>query len=467
MNETPNPSSPISPRRRQKRLPRDPSFSIKYRRILTRHRYLVLFPPDGLDPRDPDALARRRSGFCVDFAERLRFHFHQTVTLTVAVIGDTDLPLAEPNDAPVDSHGLQLLAYPALNAVLVEGPQTLGPVLHHRKRQRQERVALAPYRILCRRPKPPQPHITNLTEQHLWHLGSSGVNAPRETARLGALDPHDRPTAGQGVWVGFVDTGIDATHQEFAGKPLIHKRVSKTGKLYKPPFATDLDGHGTFCAALTCGRRCGVAPGASIAMVAAPLDIDQPGSDVFQQILTGAEYLLTVPRPDGKYGVDILNFSLGVVRSDEINSMRKVFAELRQINNNPVICAASGNSPPGPEGYAHCPATLRGVWSIGAHDSQPSVWHRSCFSIKGSPGNPRFVPSLFAPGTAVVSAATGGGYTTMDGTSMACAVASGVAASDLAAARVANPSINARDINPRTTGLRHGNLTVKRLLCRG
>ena len=438
----------LRPRLRSRR-----PWSVSVPRSETRQRCLVLLPGPPSGPLTPEVIEQRRSNLGKALAVQLRRALGAPVDLRHCGAVETLAPEDEGRFG-ADYRDIRITCFAGLNALLVDGPRPLGMLLCHGSRQRGEIVVRAPRRITCKVDHTPAATFKSLTPELQWHLGATaGINASP-----------DRPAEGNGIWIGFVDSGIDQTHAEFRGKAFRFCRVTRTGRRDDNAPPADPHGHGTFCAALACGRDSGAAPAASIAMAGAPLDMADPLADIFQQVLAAADFLLGLDKGTRYAGVDVLNFSLGVWESSQIKAMKRVFEHVR--TRNAIVCAASGNAPPAPcpGGNAFCPSTVRGVWSIGAHTKALRVWDGSCNAIVGSPARPRVVPRYYAPGDQVVSAVPGGGYTSMSGTSMACAIASGVAAAALGRRRTNDGEFDARGIGLKTTPFFHGGKRLRRLI---
>ena len=99
------------------------------------------------------------------------------------------------------------------------------------------------------------------------HAVQEGGAAPDPNLRLTRADAAGGPT-GEGVTVAVVDSGIDATHPDLAGRVRANVRLVEGAFA---PAAGDLDGHGTHVAGIVAadgrssqGRHRGVAPGAEL-----------------------------------------------------------------------------------------------------------------------------------------------------------------------------------------------------------
>lgn len=218
---------------------------------------------------------------------------------------------------------------------------------------------------------------------------------------------------GKGVVVGHLDTGVDGKH------PTLKGRIEEFGEWdflgRKKPKASPHDSgdHGTHTAATICGigvngRHVGVAPGAKLF---SGLVIE--GGNTTARILGGLDWLVG-------NRVRIVSLSLGYPGYDP------VFLELirRLLRRNILPVFAIGNEGPN---TSRSPGNYPGTLAVGASDESKRTAEFSGshqFKRKRDPNKPNVV----APGVDVISAAPGGGYQTMDGTSMATPHAAGVAA---------------------------------------
>ena len=241
-----------------------------------------------------------------------------------------------------------------------------------------------------------------------------GINA------LEAKKLWDQKITGKGVLVGHLDTGADGNHPalrkaiaEFAEFDLMGNIVSPT------PKAHDTDEHGTHTAATIAGRGVksggktsyvGVAPEA---MLASAIVIE--GGDVIARVLGGMDWAV------GK-GVKVLSMSLGIRGYHE--DFRTVTQILRARGVLPVF--AVGNEGPG---TSRSPGNYPEVLSVGAMDRNEVIADFSSSQQFARTDDP-LVPDLVGPGVDVISAKPGGGggYQSMDGTSMATPHIAGLAA---------------------------------------
>ena len=237
----------------------------------------------------------------------------------------------------------------------------------------------------------------------LWHLDAIGLLEVRRRNFSGT---------GAGVTVVVLDTGVDASHDEFSGKAIemVTYDVDNWDTHSSAP-STDTDGHGTHVAGLVAGRTVGVAPSASIVNgVMIP-----NGNGNLSDFVLALEWCAT--RPD----ISIVNMSAGI--RGFVEGMEEAIEDLLAFGVLPVI--ATGN-----EGRSRTrsPGNYNSVLSVGAcnrHDAIATFSSSGTYSVNHQVYN---VPDLVAPGEDVTSCVQGGGYEAWDGTSMATPIVSGVAA---------------------------------------
>ena len=219
---------------------------------------------------------------------------------------------------------------------------------------------------------------------------------------------------GDGVVVGHLDTGADGKHPALKDAIKSFAEFDSFGRKVVPaPKAHDTDEHGTHTAATIAGREVrskhvGVAPGATLASA-----IVIEGGQVVARVLGGMDWAV------GE-GVRVLSMSLGFRGFwEDFLPLTKV---LRRRGVLPVF--AVGNEGPG---TSRSPGNYPEALSVGAIDEAQAVANFSSSQRFVRRRDP-VVPDLVAPGVNVISAKPGGGFQSMDGSSMATPHVAGLAA---------------------------------------
>ncbi len=246
---------------------------------------------------------------------------------------------------------------------------------------------------------------------------------------------HERGLSGKGVKIAIIDTGIDLSHPEFAGRT-----VEWADLVNGRSQAYDDNGHGTHVAGIVAAkgtyktllsgfRLKGAAPDASLIIIKA-IGADGKGEEsrVAQGVTTAVAN-----------GADVIILSLGG-DTTIVFGTRTEDAVKSAINKGVFVVAAAGNAP---EGKTDCtvtsPASVRGVIAVGAVGRDERIGDFSC---RGSgteggvlPGtglqrssDPDRKPETVAPGVDITSAWIDGGYATAQGTSQAAPFVGGVIA---------------------------------------
>jgi len=239
------------------------------------------------------------------------------------------------------------------------------------------------------------------------------------------LDDQDRPLTGTGIRVAILDTGIDYTHPDLGGclgpncKVVGGYNFTGEGDVDD---VMDVDGHGTHVAGIVAanGEIKGVAPGASLYAYKV---LNNNGFGLDSGII---EALEKVVDPDGDPLTDdqmhVANLSLG---SPGVIDSPVVDAANQAMDAGVVLVVAAGN-----EGDRYftvsAPGTAEKVITVGAIDRENNI---ADFSSRGPVSNKGFIkPEILAPGVEINSAAPGGEYIALDGTSMATPHVAGAAA---------------------------------------
>jgi uncharacterized repeat protein (TIGR01451 family) len=235
---------------------------------------------------------------------------------------------------------------------------------------------------------------------------------------------------GTGVVVANMDTGVDFQHPALnagyrgnVGKDLLQH----TGNWFDAtgdsmPYPYDANGHGTHTMGTMVGAGgIGVAPGARWIAVRV---LDGQGYGYDSWIHAGFQWVLA-PGGNPDLAPQVLNNSWS-----NANTMSTEFqADLVQLRRAGIFTVFSaGNNGPDP-GSLGSPASLPGVFAVGALDSDNEV---PGFSSRGPSPWGETKPQISAPGVNVPSSFPGGIYRLANGTSMAAPHVAGVAALVLA-----------------------------------
>lgn len=236
------------------------------------------------------------------------------------------------------------------------------------------------------------PYITQDTEQTLgvpWNI--SQVNAPSFWVK----------TKGEGAIIAIVDTGLDVSHPEFAGR--IVGGYNFNGGRYDD--LTDKEGHGTHVAGIAAGKTCGVAPEARIM----PLRVFG-GDNTGEAIKEAFRYIYKWNAEHSETDrVVAVNCSFGSGAYD----IEQAYLIRRLVDTGVTVCVAAGNQgdgKPDTEEVFSFPGYIWECLTTGAlnQDGQPAGYSSSYDGI-----------DIAAPGTQIYSAWPGGGYKLLSGTSMA------------------------------------------------
>ncbi|HKQ99299.1 MAG TPA: S8 family serine peptidase, partial [Pyrinomonadaceae bacterium] len=213
------------------------------------------------------------------------------------------------------------------------------------------------------------------------------------------------PVSGRNVTVAVLDTGVDGTHADLAGRVVQNVKLVDTQSLSigftEPinvenlPTTDQAYGHGTFVAGLIAGSGArsggkygGVAPGANLLGLSA-------GDLNLSFVLSGFDYLLS---RGASLNVRVVNcsFSANTVfdLNDPVNVATKMLTD-RGVN----VVFSAGNTGSGQHTlnpYAVAPWVI----SVGATDERGNLAN---FSSRGDMGSGLFRPTIVAPGVNLVS----------------------------------------------------------------
>lgn len=231
--------------------------------------------------------------------------------------------------------------------------------------------------------------------------------------RLGVPALWKQGLTGKGVLVGHLDTGVDGRHATLKKAVEHFAEFDQLGEMVPDAKPHDTGDHGTHTAATIAGRAVkGVHVGVAYeAGLASAIVIE--GGEVIARVLGGMDWSLG-------QGARILSMSLGL--RGWFNQFLPLTRLLRARGVLPVY--AVGNEGPG---TSRSPGNYPEALSVGACDRQNQVAGFSS-SQKFARTKEALVPDLVAPGVGVISAKPGGGYQSMDGSSMATPHIAGMAA---------------------------------------
>jgi serine protease AprX len=241
--------------------------------------------------------------------------------------------------------------------------------------------------------------------------------------RIQAPQVWDAGFRGEGIKIGIVDTGIDPTHADFAGR--VAAMTSLVGGN-----GTDDNGHGTHVASIAAGTGAasggkyrGVAPAANLYVAKV---LDAQGGGMMSGVMAGIEWAVDQE-------VHVINLSLGSSGPCDGTDALSTLCDQAVQQHGVVICTAAGNAGPGVSTVGS-PGCARWVITIGAVDDADKVTN---FSSRGPTADGRVKPDIVFPGAGIVAAQAQGtalgsvvapGYVELSGTSMATPHATGCVA---------------------------------------
>ncbi|MCX4389615.1 S8 family serine peptidase [Micromonospora peucetia] len=257
----------------------------------------------------------------------------------------------------------------------------------------------------------------------IWLDGRRQLTLDRSVPQIGAPEAYRAGFTGRGVRVAVLDTGVDATHPDLAG------RVAQVRNFTEESAPGDVVGHGTHVAstiagsgAASGGRHSGVAPDATL--------LDGKVCETYgcseSAILAGMQWAAVEQR------ANVINLSLGGFDTPEVDPLEEAVNTLTA-QTGALFVISAGNS--GRFAPVSSPSTADAALSVGAVDRDDTL---AGFSSRGPrTGDDALKPDITAPGVGIVAARSrdgvigepaGDGYVAMSGTSMAAPHVSGAAA---------------------------------------
>lgn len=236
-----------------------------------------------------------------------------------------------------------------------------------------------------------------------WTPNDPRLSSQWGIARIGAPAAWDITRASSSVVVAVVDSGVDPTHPDLAGRV-----VAGRDHVANDADPSDEHGHGTHVAGIAAASTdngigiAGTAPGATILSERV---LDSTGSGYMSWIAAGIVHA-------ADSGAQVINLSLS--GSTGTRALRDAVLHARA-KGAVVVCAAGNDGSstlPYPAAYPEC-------ITVGATDSSD---RRASFSNTGAEVD------LVAPGVSILSTVRGASYASWNGTSMATPFVSGTAA---------------------------------------
>jgi subtilisin family serine protease len=288
-------------------------------------------------------------------------------------------------------------------------------------------------------------------------FGDLAVSWPQWNALMGSLGVQYSGRTGAGVGVAIVDSGIDGTATEFAGRiSAFYDFTTKAGRSGKTSTPTDAYGHGTHVAGLIGASSLtfgGIAPRVHFVGVKV---LDATGAGQTSHAVKALEFLTTNRRA---LNIHIVNLSLGHPILEPAATDPLVQAVEKAVAAGLVVVTSAGNYGQNPttgiSGYAGItsPGNAPSAITVGSLDVRGTANRRddtaSVFSSRGPTWYDGFAkPDVLAPGHGLFS-------TTADGSELSKTAsltsASGSAVSSTAPAwRPPRPPVSSRCCSKRT-----------------
>ncbi|KAK8040117.1 hypothetical protein PG993_008528 [Apiospora rasikravindrae] len=222
-------------------------------------------------------------------------------------------------------------------------------------------------------------------------------------------------SAGEGVTVYIIDSGIYVDHPDFEGRAHHGYNAFDKNKLtiVPPSFqsnSSDDNGHGTNVAGIVGSATFGVAKKAELVAVKV---LDAQSWGTWSGIIDGMQWAADDAKLRRRnVGRAIINMS---IQSDRVDAMNDMLESIHHDGIPVVVCAGNYNK----DASTVSPASAKSAITVGAIDDQDN---KADFSDYGEDVD------VFAPGVKVVSLSHNGGTSTYSGTSQAAPHVAGIAA---------------------------------------
>jgi subtilisin family serine protease len=228
---------------------------------------------------------------------------------------------------------------------------------------------------------------------------------------------------GTGTTIAILDTGVDDTHPDLAGKVVASRNFSPS------PDDRDRNGHGTHVASIAASSGdpyTGVAPGARLLSGKV---LDDSGNGLESDVIEGMEWAVT-------QGADVINMSLGAPDTGTISPVEAALDALSASSDSLFVVAAGNYGPT--SGVLGTPGVADAALSVGAVTVRDAVDPNSSVGPRLRDG--AIKPDVTAPGIDVAAAGAAGSavwergtpvddtHVSLSGTSMAAPHVAGAAA---------------------------------------
>ncbi|MEW2440841.1 S8 family serine peptidase [Micromonospora marina] len=257
----------------------------------------------------------------------------------------------------------------------------------------------------------------------IWLDGRRRLTLDHSVPQIGAPSAWAAGYTGKGVRVAVLDTGVDLTHPDLAGK------VAQSRNFTEEADPDDIVGHGTHVAstiagtgAASGGKYRGVAPDATL--------LSGKVCEVYgctdSAILAGMQWAAAEQR------ATVVNMSLSGGDTPEVDPLEEAIGTLTEQYGTLFVISA-GND--GADGSVGSPATADAALAVGAVDRNDEL---ADFSSRGPrAGDGAIKPDITAPGVEIVAARAANGqigdpvgdrYASLSGTSMSAPHVAGAVA---------------------------------------
>lgn len=251
--------------------------------------------------------------------------------------------------------------------------------------------------------------------------GKLRLSLDKSTAQIGAPAAWQAGFTGNGVRIAVLDTGVDTSHPDFAG------RIAEVRDFTGSTDGKDVDGHGTHVASIMAGsgaasggRYKGVAPEATL-LVGKVCAGDECNESA---LLAGMQWA-------AEQGARVVNLSISQADTPGRDLVEEAIDEL-SAKHGTLFVVAAGNDGDLGSGSVGSPSTADAALSVAAGTRDDGV---GSFSGRGPrAGDAAVKPEIAAPGVDITAARSstserpGDQYTQLSGTSMASPHVAGAAA---------------------------------------